>query len=66
MFKETTSRIVRAKIAQLLSSRRDIPWTLKDDGTVDINSSPVKCGTLWRLTWELEATRQRGSDNTGR
>ena len=39
ILKETTPRTVRAKIAQLLSSRRDIPWTLKDDGTVDIKSS---------------------------
>ena len=28
VLKETTFRTVRAKIAQLLSSRRDIPWTL--------------------------------------
>ena len=39
ILKETAPRTVRANIAQLLNSRRDIPWMLKDDGTVDIKSS---------------------------
>jgi len=57
----TTPRPVRAKISKFLNSKRDLRWTLQDDGTVDM-TEPMKedtsyCNQFESMSKHLDAVQ---------
>lgn len=51
VLKHATPRPVRAKIADLLNSKRDFMWTLADDGKVDVSSMQENKGYCSQFEW---------------
>lgn len=51
VLKQSTPRPVRAKIADLLNSKREFKWNLNSDGTVDISNMEEDTGHCSQFEW---------------
>merc|ERR1712066_1229590 len=51
VLRHETPRPVRAKIADLLNSKRDFMWTLGEDGNVDVSKAEENTGYCSQFEW---------------